>query len=106
MAPPSSPRQNRHLVLSGVNVAQTMDRTETLVRAVRTLVHAVKRNVRFDADRCTPSETVILLLDHDVDPFRVLLWCDEVGELCRLMSIPILGGDGAGFDRAAVPAGD
>jgi general secretion pathway protein K len=38
-------------------------------------------DVRFDANRRVRSEAVVLLLDDGVDPFRVLSWRDEVGEL-------------------------
>jgi general secretion pathway protein K len=38
-------------------------------------------DVRFDANRRMRSEAVVLLLDDDVAPFRVLSWRDEAGEL-------------------------
>jgi hypothetical protein len=38
-------------------------------------------DVRFDAHRQVRSEAVILLRDEDTEPFRVLSWRDEDGEL-------------------------
>jgi len=38
-------------------------------------------DVRFDANRRMRSEAVVLLLDDDVDPFRLLSWRDEAGGL-------------------------
>jgi general secretion pathway protein K len=38
-------------------------------------------DVRFDANRRVRSEAVILLRDEDTEPFRVLSWRDEDGEL-------------------------
>ncbi len=37
-------------------------------------------DVRFDGSRRTRSEAVILLLDDDVEPYRVLSWRDDAGE--------------------------
>jgi general secretion pathway protein K len=36
--------------------------------------------VRFDASRRVRSEAVVLLLDDDTEPFRMLSWRDEIGE--------------------------
>jgi general secretion pathway protein K len=36
--------------------------------------------VRFDANRRVRSEAVVLLLDDDTEPFRVLSWHEEIGE--------------------------
>jgi hypothetical protein len=38
-------------------------------------------DVRFGTNRRARSEAVVLILDEDVDPFRVLSWRDEAGEL-------------------------
>jgi general secretion pathway protein K len=43
-------------------------------------VNRITVEVRFDASRRVRSEAVVLLLDDDTEPFRVLSWRDEIGE--------------------------
>jgi len=50
------------------------------VTAQSSKANRVTVNVRFDAKRRMRSEAVVLLLDDDVAPFRLLSWRDETGE--------------------------
>ncbi len=50
------------------------------VTAQSTKANRVTVDVRFDAKRRMRSEAVVLLLDDDVAPFRLLSWRDEAGE--------------------------
>jgi general secretion pathway protein K len=50
------------------------------VTAQSSKANRVTVDVRFDAKRRMRSEAVVLLLDDDVAPFRLLSWRDETGE--------------------------
>jgi general secretion pathway protein K len=50
------------------------------VTAQSSKANRVTVDVRFDTKRRMRSEAVVLLLDDDVDPFRMLSWRDETGE--------------------------
>ena len=51
------------------------------VTAQSSKANRVTVDVRFDTKRRMRSEAVVLLLDDDVAPFRLLSWRDETGEL-------------------------
>lgn len=51
------------------------------VTAQSSKANRITVDVRFDTKRRMRSEAVVLLLDDDAAPFRLLLWRDESGEL-------------------------